>query len=452
MGCFTIIGAGPVGALMALLLARRGHRARLFERREDPRRALSERSRSINLALSARGIVGLAQAEVLERLRGSMISMPGRMLHDERQHLEFMRYGQNELEVNYAVSREQLNRVLIEAAAAHPAVELHFNRRCIDIDPRSGLLQLRDDRTGRTYVESTELLLGADGAGSTVRKALLDRSLSRVEEVPLAHDYKEFTIPAAAASVGSLGYVFEAHALHIWPRGGFMLIALPNTDRSFTSTLFLPREGDHSFAQLTGAADVRRFFHRHFVDAAAAIPDLAEQFEQHPQSRLGTVYCEGWHAAGRVLLLGDSAHAIVPFHGQGLNCGFEDCVVLDRMLAQNADTLEVFAAFERERRPNAVALAAMALENYVEMRDDVRSARFAPRKALAAELERQFPGRFIPRYSMVTFHPEISYAEARRRGAQQELVLDHLSNRLPAGPLSKDALTLARQSLDQAGL
>jgi len=240
--------------------------------------------------------------------------------------------------------------------------------------------------------------------------------------------------------------------LHIWPRGGFMLIALPNTDRSFTSTLFLAREGDNSFARLRSAADVRQFFHRHFVDAAAAIPDIAEQFEHHPQSRLGTIYCEGWHAAGRVLLLGDSAHAIVPFHGQGLNCGFEDCVVLDRMLAQNTDTLEVFAAFERERRPNAVALAAMALENYVEMRDDVRSPQFALRKALAAELERQFPGRFIPRYSMVTFHPEISYVEAQRRGAQQQLVLDRLSSRFPALALSKDALTLARQSLDQAGL
>ena len=452
MACFTIIGAGPVGALMGLLLARRGHRARLFERREDPRQAPAQHGRSINLALSARGIVALAQADVLERLRSSMISMPGRMLHDEQRRLEFMRYGQNELEVNYAVSRGQLNRLLIDAAAEHPALELHFNRRCIDIDPRSGLLQLRDDRTGRTYIESTEILLGADGAGSTVRKALLDRGVSRVEEVPLAHDYKELTIPAAAPAVGSHGYVFEPHALHIWPRGGFMLIALPNTDRSFTSTLFLAREGDNSFARLRSAADVRQFFRRHFVDAAAAIPDITEQFEHHPQSRLGTIYCEGWHAAGRVLLLGDSAHAIVPFHGQGLNCGFEDCVVLDRMLAQNTDTLEVFAAFERERRPNAVALAAMALENYVEMRDDVRSPQFALRKALAAELERQFPGRFIPRYSMVTFHPEISYVEAQRRGAQQELVLDRLSSRFPALALSKDALTLARQSLDQAGL
>jgi kynurenine 3-monooxygenase len=452
MACFTIIGAGPVGALMGLLLARRGHRARLFERRDDPRRAPPERGRSINLALSARGIVGLAQADVLARLRSWMIEMPGRMLHDERQRLEFMQYGQNELEVNYAVSRGRLNRVLIDAVAEHPAVELHFNQRCVGIDPHSGLLQLRDERTGRAHSAGTEILLGADGAASSVRQSLLDRGLIRVEEVPLAHDYKEFTIPPAAAAAGHQGYVFEPHALHIWPRGGFMLIALPNTDHSFTSTLFLPREGDNSFARLKSTADVRLFFRRHFVDAAEAIPDIAEQFEHHPQSRLGTIYCEGWRATGRVLLLGDSAHAIVPFHGQGLNCGFEDCVVLDRMLARNADTEQVFATFERERRPNAVALAAMALENYVEMRDDVRSPQFAPRKALAAELERQFPGRFIPRYSMVTFHPEISYVEAQRRGAQQELVLDQLSSRFSSGPLSQDALTLARESLDQAGL
>jgi kynurenine 3-monooxygenase len=452
MACFTIIGAGPVGALMGLLLARRGHRARLFERRDDPRGAATQPGRSINLALSARGIVGLAQADLLARLSSSMIEMPGRMLHTEQQRLEFMRYGQNQLEVNYAVSRGRLNRVLIDAAAEHPAVELHFNQRCLDIDPHSGLLQLRDERTGQIHSESTEILLGADGAASSVRKSLLERGLIRVEEVPLAHDYKEFIVPPAAAAPGHQGYVFEPHALHIWPRGGFMLIALPNTDHSFTSTLFLPREGDNSFACLNSATDVPRFFRRHFADAAQAIPDIAEQFAHHPQSRLGTIYCEGWRAAGRVLLLGDAAHAIVPFHGQGLNCGFEDCVALDRLLAQNADTEQVFATFERERRPNAVALAAMALENYVEMRDDVRSPAFAPRKALAAELERQFPGRFIPRYSMVTFHPEISYAEAQRRGAQQELVLDQLSGRFGAGPLPPDALTLARESLDQAGL
>jgi kynurenine 3-monooxygenase len=451
MASFTIIGAGPVGALMGLLLARRGHRVRLFEHRDDPRRAASERGRSINLALSARGLVGLEQADVLVRLKDLMIPMPGRMLHDEQQHLEFMPYGQNEREVNYAISRERLNRVLIEAVAEYPTVEMHFNQRCIGIDPHSGELQLRDQRTGQTRRDPSDILLGADGAGSSVRKALAERGLTRVEEVPLAHDYKELHIPAASAA-GHHGYAFEPHALHLWPRGGFMLIALPNTDCSFTATLFLSRDGDNGFARLRSPAEVQDFFRSQFCDTTAFIPDLAEQFQHHPQSHLGTIYCEGWHAQARVLLLGDAAHAIVPFHGQGLNCGFEDCVELDRLLAQDADTTQVFAQFEAQRRPNAVALATMALENYVEMRDDVRSPEFAPRKALAAELERHFPGRFIPRYSMVTFHPEISYVEAQRRGAQQEHLLDVLSERFGAGPLSEGALMLARHSLEQAGL
>jgi kynurenine 3-monooxygenase len=266
--------------------------------------------------------------------------------------------------------------------------------------------------------------------------------------VPLAHDYKELTIPAAAP--------FEPHALHIWPRGGFMLIALPNIDHSFTATLFLPRHGECSFERLQNAEAAREFFQHQFPDAAAVIPDLAQQFSQHPQSRLGTIYCQGWHAAGRVLLLGDAAHAVVPFHGQGLNCGFEDCVVLDQLLARETDIPAALASFERERRPNTTALAQMALENYIEMRDDVRTPEFAPRKALAGALERQFPGRFIPRYSMVTFHPEISYAEAQRRGAQQERVLDLLSEQFPGalttGQLSSGALALVRQNLEQAGL
>jgi kynurenine 3-monooxygenase len=347
------------------------------------------------------------------------------------------------------VSREQLNRVIVEATDAHPAIELSFNQRCIDLDPHSGTLQLRDELSGEVRSEPTEVLLGADGAGSMIRRALVTRGLSTMDDVPLAHDYKELTIP------GHGGYVFEPHALHIWPRGGFMLIALPNIDHSFTATLFLPRHGEGSFERLQDAAAAQEFFQRQFPDAAAVIPDLAQQFSQHPQSRLGTIYCQGWHAAGRVLLLGDAAHAVVPFHGQGLNCGFEDCVVLDQLLAREPDIPAALVSFERERRPNTTALAQMALENYVEMRDDVRAPEFVPRKSLAGALERQFPGRFIPRYSMVTFHPEISYAEAQRRGAQQERVLDMLSEQFPAalttGRLSSGALALVRQNLEQAG-
>jgi kynurenine 3-monooxygenase len=448
---YTIIGAGPVGALMGLMLARRGQRVRLIERRADPRSAPPERGRSINLALAARGMAALERAGLSDRIAPQMIAMPGRMLHDEHAALQFLPYGQNDHEVIHAMSRDRLNRILIEAAAERPEIELHFNTRCIDLDPVAGTLQLRDELGGRARSEPFELLLGADGAGSAVRAALEARGLCRVDEQPLAHDYKELLIPASTRGA-AVSYVFEPHALHIWPRGGFMLIALPNTDGSFTATLFLPRRGDPGFDRLEHGAAVRAFFRREFADAAVVIPDLEQQFALHPQSQLGTLYCQGWQAAGRVLLLGDAAHAIVPFHGQGLNCGFEDCSVLDRLLAGHGQVAEALAQFERERRPNCDAIAAMALENYVEMRDGVRSSVFAQRKRLAAELERDFPGRFIPRYSMVMFHPEIPYAEAQRRGAEQERLLDRLVERFGYDTAQPAARRYAQDLLETAGL
>jgi kynurenine 3-monooxygenase len=450
----NIIGAGPVGTLMALMLARRGLSVRLWEQREDPRAASPERGRSINLALAARGFVALERAGLLARVEPEMVRMAGRMLHDERGALEFLAYGQNEREVIYAIGRERLNRVLIEAAAAQGNIELHFAERCVDIDVAGCTVQLRNERTGALHRERFELLLGADGAGSEVRTTLRARGLCRAREAALEHDYKELLIPARAGN-----YVFEAHALHIWPRGGHMLIALPNIDGSFTATLFLPRHGQPSFESLrAGHSAVHELFTHAFADAAAVIPDLDEQFRQHPQGRIGTLYCEPWHADGRVLLLGDAAHAIAPFHGQGLNCGFEDCVLLDELLASSRDTLAVFAEFERIRQPNATAIAQMALENYLEMRDAVRSPDFAPRRALAAELERRFAGRFIPRYSMVMFHPEISYQEAQRRGAQQERILDALLAERESGQHTAPDLGAARMQqsaqrlLDEAGL
>jgi kynurenine 3-monooxygenase len=448
---YTIVGAGPVGTLMGLMLARRGQRVCLLERRLDPRSAPPERGRSINLALAARGMLALEHAGVTGRIAPQMIAMAGRMLHDEHAALQFMPYGQNEREVIYSISREQLNRSLIEAAAEHPDIELRFNTRCIDLDPHAGSLQLCDGDGGRARSEAFEVLLAADGAGSVVRAALVARGLARVDEPPLAHDYKELLIAAIEAG-GAAANAFERHALHIWPRGGFMLIALPNIDDSFTATLFLPRRGAHGFDRLERPGAVRVFFQQHFADAAAVIPDLEQQFVRHPQGQLGSVYCDGWQAAGRVLLLGDAAHAIVPFHGQGLNCGFEDCCVLDRLLAAHGQIATALAEFERERRPNTDAIAAMALENYVEMRDGVRSALFAQRRRLAAELEREFPGRFIPRYSMVMFHPEIAYAEAQRRGAQQERLLDRLAERFGYDAPQPVTRSYAQGLLDATGL
>lgn len=449
---FTIVGAGPVGTLMALLLARRGHAIQMFERRSDPRTTRATRGRSINLALAARGTAALQQAGVLTRVVPQMITMPGRMVHDGQQHLQFLPYGQNEREVIYAVSREHLNRVLIEAAAEQPAIEMNFEQRCIDIDPDTGVLHLRDERSGAQHQVETQIVLAADGAGSRVRAALQRAQLSRVSDAALEHDYKELLIRARQDRGQHGHYAFEPHALHIWPRGGFMLIALPNLDGGFTATLFMARNGVVSFDSLDSEHAIQTFFEREFPDAARVLPDLVLQFAQHPQARLSTITCEGWSAAGRVLLLGDAAHAIVPFHGQGLNCGFEDCGILDRLLAAAADTEQAFAAFERERFPDTSAIATMALENYEEMRDAVRSPQFAQRKTLAAQLERQFPGRFIPRYSMVTFHPEIPYAQAQRRGEQQERILDELISQFGLAALSDTAIGVADQMLRQAGL
>jgi kynurenine 3-monooxygenase len=419
-GHVNIVGAGLAGALLALLFARRGLAVTLYERRPDPRQATPERGRSINLALAARGMRALEEAGVMERVRPLLIPMRGRMVHERNGVATLQPYGQRTHEVIWSVGRADLNRVLIEEATRHAEVSVRFNQQCRGVDVPAGLLALRDLAGGRDYQVELAPTVATDGAGSAVRASLAAAALARVREEWLDHDYKELTIPPAAAAG------LERHALHIWPRGGFMLIALPNTDGSFTATLFLSRTGPKSFAALGEPQAVLEFFGREFADALPLLPDLAVQFATHPQGQLGTVHAAPWHVDGRVLLLGDAAHAIVPFHGQGMNAAFEDCVVLDTLLDASADWPARFAEFERLRRPNTSAIAEMALENYVEMRDSVLDAGFVRRKALAMELERRFPNRFIPRYSMVMFHPEIPYAEALRRGALQAQLLQEL--------------------------
>ena len=416
----NIVGAGLAGALLALLLARRGLAVTLYERRPDPRQVRPERGRSINLALAARGLQALARATVLERVRPLLIPMRGRMVHERGGAAALQPYGQREHEVIYSVGRADLNRVLIEEAARHAGVSVRFNQQCLGADLQARELSLRDGDSGREYQVPLRPTVATDGAGSAVRASLAAAGRMQVREDWLDHDYKELTIaPHAAAAL-------EPHALHIWPRGGFMLIALPNTDGSFTATLFLARTGAPSFAALDTSSAVQEFFAHEFPDALPLLPDLAAQFAAHPQGQLGTVHAAPWHLDGEVLLLGDAAHAIVPFHGQGMNAAFEDCTELDALLGEQPEWAELFARFEQARRPNTTAIAQMALENYREMRDAVLDAGFVRRKALAMALERRFPERFIPRYSMVMFHPEIPYAEAQRRGALQEQLLHEL--------------------------
>jgi kynurenine 3-monooxygenase len=399
----NIIGAGLAGSLLAILLAKRGFKVTVYERRPDPRIATADSGRSINLALAARGIRGLTLAGVYERVKPLTIPMRGRMVHEHDGAAQLQMYGVRPEEVIYSVSRGDLNRVLIEAAAELPGVEFQFGQLCLGLAHEKNVLEFRDEVTGHIHHCAAQPSIATDGAGSAVRDSLLAREVASVREEPLEHDYKELTIPAVNGA-----YALDPNALHIWPRGGFMLIALPNRDFTFTATLFLSRNGANSFAELGSAAAVDGFFAREFPSAKSLMPDLAREFFEHPQGSLGTVYTHGWHLDGDVLLLGDAAHAIVPFHGQGMNCAFEDCAELMRLMDEHHGWAGLFEAFELERRPNTDAIARMALENYVEMRAAVLDPEYQRKKKEAEVLERKNPG-FVPRYSKVMFHPEIPY-------------------------------------------
>jgi kynurenine 3-monooxygenase len=442
----NIVGAGLAGALLALLLARRGIAVTLHERRPDPRQAAPERGRSINLALAARGMRALERAGVMERVRPLLIQMRGRMVHELTGQTALQTYGQRAEEVIWSVGRADLNRVLIEEAVRHTGVEVRFNQLCLGADARQDRLRFRDQASGAEREIALTPTIATDGAGSAVRGSLAAAGLLSVREDWLDHDYKELSVPPLAGA-----HALERHALHIWPRGGFMLIALPNTDSSFTATLFLARRGQKSFAALGTAESVAEFFGREFADAVPLMPDLLGEFARNPQGQLGTVHTTPWQIEGRVLLLGDAAHAIVPFHGQGMNAAFEDCAMLDELTERHADWETVFGELERLRRPNAEAIAQMALENYSEMRDAVLDAGFLRRRQIALGLERRFPDRFIPRYSMVMFHPEIPYAEALRRGAVQAQLLDELDRGPGAEPDAKLAERLVRERLPPIG-
>jgi kynurenine 3-monooxygenase len=366
----------------------------------------------------------------MDKIQPLLIPMRGRMVHERSGNSSALHpYGQWEHEVIYSVGRAALNRLLVEEAARYDTVTTRFDQTCLAAIPERNVLRLRNRIEQLEYEVPLATTIATDGAGSAVRTSLASAGHLTVREDWLDHDYKELTIPAtsAQASTGtSAGHSLEPHALHVWPRGGFMLIALPNTDGSFTATLFLARTGQNSFSSLTTPQAVSDFFQREFPDAVPLMPDLLAEFAANPPGQLGTVRLTPWHVGGRVLLLGDAAHAIVPFHGQGMNAAFEDCLALDTLLDRHDEWEPLFTQFEQSRQPNTAAIAQMALENYTEMRDTVLDAGFVRRRAIAMELERRFPDRFIPRYSMVMFHPEITYAEALRRGTVQAQILQEL--------------------------
>jgi kynurenine 3-monooxygenase len=436
----TLVGAGLAGSLLAIFLARRGHRVTLLERRPDPRKMPESISagRSINLALANRGIAALEEVGVMESLRPELIPMAGRMLHDEEGRLRLIPYGNKPHEVIYSVSRAGLNRLLLDAAEATGRVSIQFGKTVSGVDFANRHVRF-DGEESQTY----RVLIGTDGSASAIRAAILERTRGRLDEEPLGHGYKELSIPPAPGG----GFRMEKNALHIWPRGEYMLIALPNTDGSFTATLFLPNQGEESFAALTTPQAVNTLFQRRFADAIPLIPDLTETFFGNPTGHLETIRCEPWSFEDHALVLGDAAHAIVPFHGQGMNAAFEDCSAFDQCVRDpNRPWSDVFAEFEARRRPDTGAIADMALENYVEMRSTVREPKFQLKKDLSFRLEERHPGRFIPRYSMVMFHT-IPYAEAKRRGAIQEQILDDLTTR--AASLDEVDLTRADRLISE---
>ena len=418
----TLIGAGLAGPLLATLLARDGWEIDLFERRGDPRLHGYAGGRSINLALAERGLNALRSAGVDDDVLQQAVMMRGRMVHFADGHQQLQRYGKDDSEVIWSISRGDLNIVLLNAAEA-AGVRLHFDQRLdsVDFDARVAHFIGEEGRIAHRF----HALIGCDGAGSQLRAAMqsvVDLG-ERIEVMP--HSYKELEIPPGFDGEFQL----EPNALHIWPRGDYMCIALPNDERTFTVTLFMPNAGKTSFETVVSGTDAQTLFARDFADAVPLIPNLSHDYDANPAGLLATLYLDRWHLDGRAVVIGDAAHAMVPFHGQGMNCAFEDCVALAEHLRTTSDTSMAFAAFETERKPNAAAIQQMALENYREMSDRVDDADFLLQRDLERALAERRPDRFVSRYAMVTFR-RLPYATAFERGrVQRALLVDATAGR-----------------------
>jgi len=425
----AVVGGGLAGCLLACFLARRGHQVTVYERRPDPRTTGAERGRSINLALSERGLDALRRIGLAEQVLADALPMRGRMIHPVAGQLDFQSYSVAGDRAINSISRGALNNALLDAAQAAPGVRLRFGHRLTALDPETG--ELTHDTPDGPVRTTAEVILGADGAGSAVRGALRDRGLLEERVDFLDYGYKELTIPPRAGQ-----FALDPGALHIWPRGTSMMIALPNPDRSFTCTLFWPTEGPGSFAALGDPAAIEQHFGTHYPDVPALAPTLVEDYRLNPVGTLGAVHTSSWHTGGRVGLLGDAAHAIVPFYGQGANCAFEDVVELDRCLTDtDCRWSAALPLFERRRRDNTEAIAAMALANFVEMRDRVSSPLFQLGRRVEHALERALPGLYVSRYELVSFSTT-PYARVRRRVARQHRALAGASALLLTGLLA----------------
>jgi kynurenine 3-monooxygenase len=420
---FVLIGSGLAGGLLAAYFGRHGYEVDLYERRADPRAGNFIGGRSINLALSTRGIHALQQLGIADEVLRHAIPMRGRMIHPATAgsgNLHFAPYDRDPKNYINSIGRAALNTTVIEAAQRYPNVRVMFNHLCTDVDLDSATAQLLNTSTSQLLQASGDAVIGVDGAFSAVRQAM-QKQLDRFEydESYLAHGYKELTIPPGPDG----GWRMEKEALHIWPRKSFMMIALPNPDGSFTCTLFWEFAGPRSFESMKTDNDVRRFFDEEFPDAVPLMPTLLEDFRENPTGSLVTIRCAPWYYGDKVTLVGDAAHAVVPFYGQGMNAAFEDCVVLDECLAEFPDNRErAFAEYFFRRKENADALADLAVHNFIEMRDKTASKTFRAKKKLDHLLEGLLPGIYLPLYTMVTF-TRIPYAQAAKRARRQDRIV-----------------------------
>lgn len=421
-----VSGAGPIGALLSLNLAKRGYNVKLLERRADFRSGTLYAGRSINIALSDRGWRGIEQAGITEEIRKIAIPMYGRYIHNLDGSTVYMPYGKDQQAI-YSVSRAAINITLLNLASQHPAIEVLFNQKTNQLDLSAKRLISEDTQTGLIHEHQADLFFGSDGAFSGSRLSMqlqYDRFEYQQHYIPCA--YKELIIPPDIQG----GFKMEKNALHIWPRGQFMMIALPNPDGNFTCTLFLPAEGPVSFSKLTTPDEVMQFFKREFSDAVPLMPTLCEDFFNNPTSSLVTVKCYPWVFKNTLALIGDAAHAIVPFYGQGMNCGFEDCMVLSDLLDRHReDWSVVLPEYQRLRKPDGDAIADLAIANFYEMSASTADPKFLLQKKIEARFAELHPDKWIPLYSMVTFSPELRYSEALRRGNVQQAIMNQIMSR-----------------------
>jgi kynurenine 3-monooxygenase len=422
----TIVGAGLVGSLLSIYLSKRGYKVKIYERRPDMRKEKISAGRSINLALSDRGLLALEKVGLADEIRKIAIPMHGRYIHNPDGSTAFQPYGKEGQYIN-SVSRGTLNRKLMDLAEQQ-GVEIFFNHKCSSIDWKNNTIGFEvDNPHSDSYRDSTksfQLLFGADGAFSAARlQHQLQHDKFDYQQYYIDCGYKELTIPSTASG----DFAMEVNALHIWPRKDYMLIALPNLDKTFTCTLFFPFEGELSFDKLDTTEKVKGFFEKTFPDAVPLMPDYINEFFTNPVSSLVTVKCLPWIREDKFALIGDAAHAIVPFFGQGMNCGFEDCRVLDELIEKNDNNWSaILQQYQQLRKPDGDAIADLAVNNFTEMRDRTADPKFLLQKKIEARLHEKYPDKWIPAYSQVTFSPYIRYSEALSRGQKQEAIMQEV--------------------------